>query len=259
MKFLIEKFNDIEQDTKLDYALKHLRMYQGTYIDGVLYQKIYGFYGAPTLVEIEPEEKAIVKDIVNLFESKNPLKDAQKAHRKRSKGLSPFSYLNPNSGDVEKGIETFNKNMTPNVSTTSTQSTTSSGESMGESVDVSKQTATFKYAVIEFIEGGSDIDTPSESRLRRAQKEQTQFTDLDKLGDLLHKADMEVHEKNKDKPYGGYDKCYVDFYGEVDGKVIKYHGYRIDLGDGISRKDIVSNDDIPEIENLLTKNAYKTK
>lgn len=256
MKFLIEKFDDKEQDTKLDYALKHLRMYQGTYIDGVLYQKIYGFYGAPTLVEIEPEEKAIVKDIVNLFESKNPLKDAQKAHRKRSKGLSPFSYLNPNGGDVEKGIETFNKNMTPNVSTTSTQSTTSSGESMGESVDVSKQTATFKYAVIEFVEGGPRSDTPTEMKIRKLVKDQTQFTDLDKLGDILHQADIEVSERNGTI---GYDKCYVDFYGEVDGKVIKYHGYRIDLGDGISRKDIVSNDDIPEIENLLTKNAYKTK
>ena len=31
-----------------------------------------------------------------------------KRHRRKQKGLSPFSYLNPDAGDVEKGIEFFN-------------------------------------------------------------------------------------------------------------------------------------------------------
>lgn len=78
-------------------------------------------------LELEDEE---VEESLKL-ESNNPLKDAQKAHRKKNKGLSPFSYLNP--GDVEKGIETFNKNMTSNTSNQTNGESTSSGEGMGES------------------------------------------------------------------------------------------------------------------------------
>ena len=82
-------------------------------------------------LELEDEE---VEESLKL-ESKNPLKDAQKAHRKKNKGLSPFSYLNP--GDVEKGIETFNKNMTPNTSNQTNGEITSTGEGMGEGLDTS--------------------------------------------------------------------------------------------------------------------------
>ena len=78
-------------------------------------------------LELEDEE---VEESLKL-ESNNPLKDAQKAHRKKNKGLSPFSYLNP--GDVEKGIETFNKNMTSNTSNQTNGESTSTGEGMGES------------------------------------------------------------------------------------------------------------------------------
>lgn len=78
-------------------------------------------------LELEDEE---VEESLKL-ESNNPLKDAQKAHRKKNKGLSPFSYLN--AGDVEKGIETFNKNMTPNTSNQTNGESTSTGEGMGES------------------------------------------------------------------------------------------------------------------------------
>lgn len=82
-------------------------------------------------LELEDEE---VEESLKL-ESKNPLKDAQKVHRKKNKGLSPFSYLNP--GDVEKGIETFNKNMTPNTSNQTNGEITSTGEGMGEGLDTS--------------------------------------------------------------------------------------------------------------------------
>ena len=82
-------------------------------------------------LELEDEE---VEESLKL-ESNNPLKDAQKAHRKKNKGLSPFSYLNP--GDVEKGIETFNKNMTSNTSNQTNGEITSTGEGMGEGLDTS--------------------------------------------------------------------------------------------------------------------------
>lgn len=39
---------------------------------------------------------------------KNELENRAARHRKKQKGMSPFSYLNPDAGDVEKGIECFN-------------------------------------------------------------------------------------------------------------------------------------------------------
>lgn len=38
----------------------------------------------------------------------NELENRAARHRKKQKGMSPFSYLNPDAGDVEKGIECFN-------------------------------------------------------------------------------------------------------------------------------------------------------
>lgn len=63
----------------------------------------------------------------NLDESNNPLKDAKKFAKKHQKGLGAFVKLN--AGDVEKGMETFNKNM-GNVS--------SAGETQGGSMSESK-------------------------------------------------------------------------------------------------------------------------
>lgn len=115
--------------------------------------------------------------------------------------------------------------------------------------------AKFDYAVIEFIEGGPDLDTESEKKLRDARNDQTHFTDLDALGDLIYKADQERYSKkdlNGDR-YAGYDKCYVDFYGTYKGKEIKVHLARFDLGDGLGRDDHLKNDDISTIEEILTK------
>lgn len=71
----------------------------------------------------------------SLYESFNQLKDFQDCHKKKQKGLSPFSYLNPNAGDVEAGNEFFNNATTPNTS--------SSGEGIGEDLDTA-QDSNFK-------------------------------------------------------------------------------------------------------------------
>lgn len=44
----------------------------------------------------------------SLKESNNPLKDAQKAHHKKRKGLSPFGNFKRNAGNVEAGVKFFN-------------------------------------------------------------------------------------------------------------------------------------------------------
>ena len=63
-------------------------------------------------------------------ESKNPLKAAARRHKRKQKGMSPFSYLNPNAGDVEANISFFNRAM--GNGTTNGEST---GEGMGESLE----------------------------------------------------------------------------------------------------------------------------
>ena len=66
----------------------------------------------------------------NLEESKNSLKAAARKHKRKQKGLSPFSYLNPNAGDVEYNIDFFNRAMGSGDA-----SSTGSGEGMGEDLD----------------------------------------------------------------------------------------------------------------------------
>lgn len=68
----------------------------------------------------------------NLEESKNPLKATARKHKRKQKGLSPFSYLNPNAGDVEYNIDFFNRAMGSGDA-----SGTGSGEGMGEDLDTS--------------------------------------------------------------------------------------------------------------------------
>ena len=66
----------------------------------------------------------------NLEESKNPLKAAARKHKRKQKGLSPFSYLNPNAGDVEYNVDFFNRAMGSGDA-----SGTGSSEGMGEDLD----------------------------------------------------------------------------------------------------------------------------
>ena len=49
---------------------------------------------------------------------KNYLKKLAEYNKKRQKGLSPFCYLNPNAGDVEKSSEIFNNSIDSNVIST---------------------------------------------------------------------------------------------------------------------------------------------
>lgn len=80
------------------------------------------------LKERSRDSTNVNRTVVN--ESNNPLKDFHNKHKKKQKGMSPFSYLNPNAGDVEANISFFNRAMG-----NGTASGESAGEGMGESLE----------------------------------------------------------------------------------------------------------------------------
>ena len=45
---------------------------------------------------------------MKIIKESNELETRYKKHKKKQKGLSPFSYLNTDAGNVEKGVEVFN-------------------------------------------------------------------------------------------------------------------------------------------------------
>lgn len=59
----------------------------------------------------------------------NELEKTVKKHKKHQKGLSPFCYLNPNAGNVEKNIEMFNN------STNTDSVSLGSGEAVSEMLE----------------------------------------------------------------------------------------------------------------------------
>ncbi len=67
---------------------------------------------------------------MKIIKEENELEKRAKFHRKKQKGMSPFSYLNPNAGNVEKGCEFFNNANTPNISAGGEV-----GASMGEALE----------------------------------------------------------------------------------------------------------------------------
>ena len=94
------------------------------------------YFDGATIVEINlrTEEETVLAELRweerdSINESSNPLKDFQNCHKKKQKGLSPFSYLNPNAGDVEYNIDFFNRAMGSGDA-----SGTGSGEGLGESM-----------------------------------------------------------------------------------------------------------------------------
>ena len=95
------------------------------------------YFDGATIVEVNlrTEEETVLAELRweerdSINESSNPLKDFQNCHKKKQKGLSPFSYLNPNAGDVEYNIDFFNRAMGSGDA-----SSTGSGEGMGEDLD----------------------------------------------------------------------------------------------------------------------------
>lgn len=94
------------------------------------------YFDGATIVEINlrTEEETVLAELRweerdSINESSNPLKDFQDCHKKKQKGLSPFSYLNPNAGDVEYNIDFFNRAMGSGDATG-----TEGGEGLGESM-----------------------------------------------------------------------------------------------------------------------------
>ena len=61
---------------------------------------------------------------MKIIKESNELETRSKKHKKKQNGLSPFSYLNTDAGNVEKGIEVFNNSV----------STGGDGGGMGESL-----------------------------------------------------------------------------------------------------------------------------
>ena len=80
------------------------------------------------LKEGSKESTNVNRTVVN--ESNNPLKDFRNKHKKKQKGMSPFSYLNPDAGNVEANISFFNRAMG-----NGTANGESAGEGMGESLE----------------------------------------------------------------------------------------------------------------------------
>ena len=94
------------------------------------------YFDGATIVEINlrTEEETVLAELRweerdSINESSNPLKDFQDCHKKKQKGLSPFSYLNPNAGDVEYNIDFFNRAMGSGDATGA-----EGGEGLGESM-----------------------------------------------------------------------------------------------------------------------------
>ena len=82
------------------------------------------------LKEGSKESTNVNRTAVKVNESNNPLKDFHNKHKRKQKGMSPFSYLNPDAGNVEANISFFNRAMG-----NGTANGEFSGEGMGESLE----------------------------------------------------------------------------------------------------------------------------
>ena len=105
----------------------------------------------------------------------NQLKRYQQWAKKRQKGLSPFSYLNPDGGNVPLGIAFFNSSVAkPSADSDSSVSTDVGGADagasagVGESIDFNKAERTFKlFDAQQKIKNASTV-SKAESELSRA-------------------------------------------------------------------------------------------
>ena len=182
-----------------------------------------------------------------MAKNSNELEKYQKLAKKRRKGLSPFSYLNPDGGNVPLGIEFFNSAVSQS-GPGDIGSAVESGDvgGMGEAIDFEKTEQDFKLydsqqkmkdasnvskaqsqvliakALMDSYQGGSEVDHyKSESGRDYIQE----F--LDSLSDL----DRAIVDRN----------IYLLKIGEINFKLTKtvvpphIHELRCTLKDGIAR------------------------
>lgn len=92
------------------YKAGALAVYKDNQIAYEMYKK-HGFEIGPNdgrdedfyYMYLERNKETLTSDMYGLSEGRSI-----QNHKKKQKGLSPFSYLNPDAGNVEKGIEVFN-------------------------------------------------------------------------------------------------------------------------------------------------------
>lgn len=181
---------------------------------------------------ISYNKNGIYQSLIIKANNKDDAENKFKNMRPSAKLLNIFPIINP----VE--LDSYKKRHVP----------------IKESINITESdNVEFKYAVIEFVEGGSYDTNPDKAKVVKAYRNKEKFTDLDKLGDMLYAADTSLFNL-KDEEYGS-DKCYIDFYGTVNGKDVIYHGSSWDLGDGLPRAEHIRNEDILQIEELLQEES----
>lgn len=176
----------------------------------------------------------------------NELEKRAKYHRKRQKGLSPFCYLNPNAGNVEKGIEVFNS------------SANTEAASLGEAIMDETHRFSYKGPIYKFLgdnkdryryvgETGETYYTVAPSKDKAKSNIQYQIkNDMNfekfvniKIDDTLIKQEPDI--EIKDKISNEYDDG--DYVGNVDGLDIYFVNGYYRVGD--------SNTEFMSIEELL--------
>lgn len=127
---------------------------------------------------------------------KNYLKNLAEYNKKRQKGLSPFCYLNPDAGNVEKGTEVFN-------SSTGDVATTSLGESVDDYDTESEKQQIFNK--IQMINPNADYDNYKKKSVRQMLAILNNYQDKSKKRLVNKPKQVEFTNKNN---YNNHDIYY---------------------------------------------------
>ena len=103
-----------------------------------------------------------------------------------------------------------------------------------------KNNVQFLGGMFEFVEGDH----------REIQNNKNKILPIQQINEILLREDRKAYGQNNGQ---GYDKCWVDLIFSIDGKKYRYHGGRLDLGDGVrygKDKVQVSQSDIDDIRRL---------
>lgn len=175
----------------------------------------------------------------------NELENRAARHRKKQKGMSPFSYLNPDAGDVEKGIKCFNRAIGVDApSSRGAGEATDAGAAMGEGY-FNDQGKTYKneaisedvvpYVVEYYVEADDlriypdeiksyarDIIRIAEKRIKKEFPEvELDFGDYDWLTDIrlrdrgyIYLPTASITQKNLDRISSIFKRIYIDMPNE---------------------------------------------
>lgn len=138
---------------------------------------------------------------MKIIKESNELETRSKKHKKKHKGLSPFSYLNTDAGNVEKGIEVFNNSVTTND--------TAAGEGVCESF-ISEDLARDFVELSPFRKALKDLNI-DEEQLREIQNYILKDENISgtNIGKNIYKLRYRIPNSNKGKS-GGLRIIYID-------------------------------------------------